>query len=89
MTNRALAHWRSRLSRVVATAGLLDAQPATLDAAFGRFWSTKNSTDAQQQVDAILKSGVELRRVRMRPPATWPALHDPADRTGAAEQPDR
>src|SRR4030095_16865732 len=77
MTNRALALAISAVA-VVATAGLLDAQPATVDAAFARFWSAKHSTEAQQQIDAILKSGVSFddaygRLRRGRPYTTQPA----------------
>jgi pimeloyl-ACP methyl ester carboxylesterase len=76
MTKRALALAISAVA-VVATAGLLDAQPATVDAAFARFWSAKNSTEAQQQIDAILKSGVSFddaygRLRRGRPYTTQP-----------------
>jgi pimeloyl-ACP methyl ester carboxylesterase len=76
MTNRALALAISAVA-VVATAGLLDAQPAAVDAAFARFWSAKNATEAQQQIDAILKSGVGFddaygRLRRGRPYTTQP-----------------
>jgi hypothetical protein len=59
MTNRALALAISAVA-VVAAAGLLDAQPAAVDAAFARFWAAKNPAEAQQQTDAILKSGVSF-----------------------------
>ena len=50
--------WLVLSACLVAVGSLVVAQPATIDAAFGSFWAAKRPADAQQQADAIVRSGV-------------------------------
>jgi len=65
------------LAAGIVWSAVVVAQPATIDAAFGQFWAAKHPADAQQHVDAIVRSGVGFedayRRLRQgRPYTTQP-----------------